>query len=51
MFLDFVNSMIGTVPVQLGFIPVFTACFLLIVFSAVALNFFMGFFLQLFYRS
>lgn len=51
MFLEWVNSMLGTVPDQYAFIPIIVAGMLLMAFTAIVLNFFMGIFHVFFFRN
>lgn len=51
MFLDFVESMLGEVPVQYMFVPVIVAGMLLMVMSAILINFFVGIFHVFFYKN
>ena len=51
MFLEFVMSLLGDVPDQYLFVPVIAASILLVVFSAILVNFFIGIFYMFFYKT
>lgn len=51
MFLEFVMSMLGDVPDQYMFIPIIVAGMLLVVMSAILINFFIGIFHMFFYKN